>query len=172
MIRRLRVRRRLTVQHESYFIEEANDEKIRRPCHTDRPVRAAGHRARGGAGIEWQILNQEVMALERAGQYDRAVGVAQKALQVAEQNVGPSHPDVAMSLNNLAALYRTQGAYAKAEPLYKRALAIREQAFGPATSRCGGEPHDCAALLYSVTGRHAEAKSLERREEAIRTMHW
>ena len=35
------------------------------------------------------------------------------------------------SLNNLAELYRNQGRYAEAEPLYKRSLAIREKALGP-----------------------------------------
>jgi tetratricopeptide (TPR) repeat protein len=81
--------------------------------------------------IEWKILNQECTDLYRAGKYDRAVVVAQKALQVAEQNVGPDHPDVATSLNSLAELCRTQGDYAKAEPLYKRSLAIWEKALGP-----------------------------------------
>ena len=33
------------------------------------------------------------------------------------------HPDVATSLNNLAALYKAQGHYAEAEPLYQRSLA-------------------------------------------------
>jgi len=49
-----------------------------------------------------------------------------------------SHPDKsndlrqsATSLNNLAGLYLTQGNYAHAEPLYQRALAIREKALGP-----------------------------------------
>jgi hypothetical protein len=34
------------------------------------------------------------------------------------------------SLNNLAEMRRTKGDYAKAEPLYQRALAIREKALG------------------------------------------
>ncbi|MCL5801955.1 MAG: tetratricopeptide repeat protein, partial [Gammaproteobacteria bacterium] len=84
-----------------------------------------------GAGIEWDILNQEVMSLYQKGQYDRAVIVAKKALGVAEKALGPDHPDVAASLNNLAYLYYTQGQYAQAEPLYKRSLAIREKALGP-----------------------------------------
>ena len=41
------------------------------------------------------------------------------------------HPEVAASLNNLAELYRITGDYAKAEPLYQRALQILEQALGP-----------------------------------------
>jgi tetratricopeptide (TPR) repeat protein len=36
------------------------------------------------------------------------------------------NPDVATILNNLADLYRAQGRYPEAEPLYKRALAIKE----------------------------------------------
>ncbi len=74
---------------------------------------------------------------------------------------------MAASLNNLAELYRTQGRYAEAEPLYKRSLAIREGALGP-------EHPDVAqslenyALLLRETGRSAEAAKLEARAEAIR----
>ena len=94
-------------------------------CLTTPPVLAEG------AGIEWDVLNDEVMELIRTGKYDRGVVVAKKALEVAEKKVGPNHPSVATSLNNLASLYYTQGHYAQAEPLHKRALAIREKALGP-----------------------------------------
>ena len=78
-----------------------------------------------GAGIEWDILNDEVMELYRTGKYDRGVVVAKKALEVAEQNVGPDHPDVATSLENLAYLYRATHRDAEAEPLEQRAACIR-----------------------------------------------
>ena len=78
-----------------------------------------------GAGIEWDILNDEVMELYRSGKYDRGVVVAKKALEVAETNVGPNHRSVAISLNNLAFLYRVQGHYAQTEPLEQRAARIR-----------------------------------------------
>jgi hypothetical protein len=45
---------------------------------------------------------------------------------VSERNFGPMHPDVAMGLNNLGLLYQTQGRYAKAEPVSKRALAVSD----------------------------------------------
>jgi tetratricopeptide (TPR) repeat protein len=77
------------------------------------------------AGIEWEALNQEVMDLYRAGKYGRAVVVAKKALEVAEKNVGPDHPDVATSLENLAALYRATKRDAKALALEKQAAKIR-----------------------------------------------
>ena len=44
------------------------------------------------------------------------------SLAISEKALGPDHPDVAISLNNLAALYNDQGRYADAEPLYKRVV--------------------------------------------------
>ena len=42
-----------------------------------------------------------------------------------EITLGPDHPDLAQSLNNLAALYNDRKQFDKAEPLYERALEIR-----------------------------------------------
>ncbi len=100
------------------------------------------------------------MELYRSGQYDRAVVVAQQALQVAEQNVGPNHPDVATSLNNLAELYRIQGEYAKAEPLYKRSLAISEKALGPNHPDVATVLENLA-VLYRNTRQIKEAEQVE-----------
>ena len=115
-----------------------------------------------GAGIEWDILNDEVKELYRTGQYERAVVVGKKALKVAEEIVGPDHPSVATSLNNLALLYDTQGQYAAAEPLYKRALSIDEKALGPDHPSVATFLNNLAAL-YRATGQILEAQELERR---------
>ncbi len=77
------------------------------------------------------------------------------------------HPEVAASLNNLAILYADQGRYAEAEPLYKRALAIKEKVLGPehvdfATTL------DSLASLYADQGRFAEAEPLYKRALAIK----
>jgi hypothetical protein len=40
------------------------------------------------------------------------------------------HPDVAVSLTNLAGLYQKRGRLADTESLYKRSLAINEKALG------------------------------------------
>ena len=58
----------------------------------------------------------------------RSTGAASPS---ARRRWGPSTPTSAPSLNNLAELYRAQGRYAEAEPLYRRSLAIREKALGP-----------------------------------------
>ena len=44
-----------------------------------------------------------------------------------EKRPRPEHPDLSTTLNNLATLYTDQHQYAKAEPLYQRALAILER---------------------------------------------
>src|SRR5215831_12033172 len=76
-------------------------------------------------------LHTESQRLSRAGKYDESRPMAERALELREKALGPEHPDVAQSLNNLAILYRLKGDNAKAEPLYQRALAIFEKALGP-----------------------------------------
>ncbi len=86
---------------------------------------------------------------------------------IKENVLGLDHPDVAISLDNLAELYRIQGRYADGEPLLKRSLAIFEQTFGPEHPNVAAFLKNYAALLRE-TGRGAEAAKLEARAKAIR----
>src|SRR3990167_9174499 len=76
-------------------------------------------------------LNQQALVLQLKGDYKGAAELGRKALDIAEREFGPGHPNVAVNLNNLGLLYHAQGRYAEAEPLFKLALAIREKALGP-----------------------------------------
>ncbi len=67
-------------------------------------------------------------------------------------------------------LYKTQGRYAEAEPLLKRALAIREKTLGPEHPRVATTLENYAALLRK-TGRTTEAAKLEARAKAIRAKY-
>jgi tetratricopeptide (TPR) repeat protein len=71
-----------------------------------------------------------------------------------------------MSLNNLAGLYQTQGDYAKAVPLFKRSLAIREKALGPDHPDVAMSLNNLAGL-YQTQGDYAKAVPLYRRALAI-----
>ena len=71
------------------------------------------------------------MMAHTLGYYQEAEPLLQRALDIREKALGPEHPDVADSLNNLAVLYHDQGKYGEAEPLYQRALAIDEKALRP-----------------------------------------
>jgi len=48
-----------------------------------------------------------------------------------EKLLGAQHPDVAMTLNNLAVLLKANGQREAAAQLYQRALQIFEQTLGP-----------------------------------------
>jgi tetratricopeptide (TPR) repeat protein len=74
-------------------------------------------------------------------------------LLIKEKAFGPDHPDVALSLANLAELYRVQGRYANAEPLFKRSLAINEKAFGPDHPNVALLLNNLASL-YVAQGRY------------------
>ena len=71
-----------------------------------------------------RYLNEQGMALYRAGQYAEARPSLEKALAIREKVLGPEHPNTATSLNNLGALLQAQGKLAEAQPYYARALAI------------------------------------------------
>ena len=85
-------------------------------------------------------------------------------------NIGPEHPNVALSLNNLAGLYHDLGNYAEAEPLYRRALTIVEKALGPEHPNVATTLENYAALLRE-TGRADEAGEMEARAKAIRAKY-
>jgi hypothetical protein len=61
--------------------------------------------------------------------YDRPIAADGK------RSSAPNTPHTATSLNNLAALYGEQGRSSDAEPLFRRALAIREILARPRTPR-------------------------------------
>ena len=63
-------------------------------------------------------------------------------------------------------LYYNQGAYAKAEPLYLRALAIREKVLGP-THHDTANSLNNLAVLYDKQGAYAKAEPLFLRALAI-----
>jgi CHAT domain-containing protein/tetratricopeptide (TPR) repeat protein len=69
-------------------------------------------------------------------------------------------------LTNLASLRKTQGRFEDAEFLEKRALAIREKAFGPDHLNVAGSLH-ALAEIYKEQARYAEAEPLLNRALGI-----
>ena len=64
------------------------------------------------------------------GEHAEAQALLTRALRVVEKHRPDTHPDVTVTLNNLANLYKDQGLYGQAEPLFLRALTINEAALG------------------------------------------
>ena len=80
-------------------------------------------------------------------------------MELYKQLLGENHPDYAMSLNNLAALYDSQGKYEEAEPLYIQALELYKQLLGvnhPDYARSLNN----LAVFYLERGKYEEAEPL------------
>ncbi|MCP4288365.1 MAG: tetratricopeptide repeat protein, partial [Gammaproteobacteria bacterium] len=69
--------------------------------------------------------------------------------------------------NNLALLYNAQGRYTDAEPLFQRALAIREKVLGPEHPAAAPSLNNLT-MLYYAQGRYTDAEPLFQRALAIR----
>ncbi len=93
------------------------------------------------------------------GDFARAEPLFERALHIKEKALGPDHPDVATSLNNLAGSYRAKGDFTRADPLFERALRIREKALGP-------DHLDVATSLNNLAGSY-RAKGDFARAEAL-----
>jgi tetratricopeptide (TPR) repeat protein/CHAT domain-containing protein len=128
----------------------------------------AGAAAAEGTPLEEaQRLNQQAVELYQAGRYREALPLQQRALEINEKILGPEHPATAISLNNLAALYKALGAYDKALPLYLRALAIREKVLGPEHLDTATTLNNLGALYWAM-GAYDKALPLYQRALAIR----
>ena len=118
------------------------------------------------AGACARILSEAAGHLWSKGDYQEAEPLYRRALAIDEQTLGPSHPDVALRLNNLAALLQGTNRLSEAEPLYRRALAIDEESLGPAQATVASDLANLAALLRE-THRALQAEPLYRRALAI-----
>ena len=54
-----------------------------------------------------------------------------RSLDTKEKMLGPDHPEVATTLNNLAGLYKAMGSFEKAANLYEKSLIVMARVFGP-----------------------------------------
>ena len=114
-----------------------------------------------------RLLHKMAAYLKNRAHYAEAEPLNQQALHIFEQQLGPEHPRVAASLNNLANLYKQRGKYAEAEPLYQRALHIFEQQLGPEHPNVA-HPLNNLANLFRLQGRYAEVEPLYQRALHIR----
>jgi tetratricopeptide (TPR) repeat protein len=129
-----------------------------------------------------QVVVQTVPAvtvslLNRASQYlvgraetRLAKPLAERALQIAEAELGAHHPDTATSLYCLAIVLYHQGDLDHARILHERALAIREATLGPDNLDTGLSLNDLA-IVVDAQGDHDRARRLDERVLRIRETH-
>ena len=100
----------------------------------------------------------EVYDCTRTLRQCRATGIKQ-CLVIEEKNLGPNHPDVAITVNGLwpALTNYHQGKYAEAEPLFKRSGCYSmEKALGPDHHwYVAQKPEQSRLALYDDQGKYA-----------------
>jgi tetratricopeptide (TPR) repeat protein len=84
----------------------------------------------------------------KAGDYERASPLIERALEIRRTNFGDEHRDTAASLHQLAQFREELGAFAEAETLYRSALRVRIRARHLGSS---AEKTRRAAAVYSRT---------------------
>ncbi|MFM7219328.1 MAG: tetratricopeptide repeat protein [Nodosilinea sp.] len=131
-----------------------------------------------------QSLNGLAVVYQYLGRYTEAETLYQRALAIREKVLGLEHLDTtqplnnlvrlyesqdryAQALNNLAVLYTDMGRYVEAEPLYQKALAIREKVLGPDHPDTA-DSLNYLANFYASQGRYSQAEPLYQRALAIR----
>ncbi len=120
-------------------------------------MRCDGNRQGDVQGVDRETRGQEGGREEARGQGDAfRTRLAQRRRQ-------------SLSLNNLAVLYKAQGRYTEAEPLYQRSLAW-EKALGPEHPNVATSLENYATVLRE-TEREDKAEEMEARAHAIRAKH-
>lgn len=116
----------------------------------------------------WKVLVEEGNAAYAEGKIPQAELKFLAALEEAEK-FQEDDLRLALSLNNLAAIYHEEGKYTMAEPLYKRALDIRMKIQGPQNADIALNHHNLAVLysarrMYPVAEKHYK-QALEMKEQ-------
>ena len=108
--------------------------------------------------ILWETHNEEGNHSYQQGKYAEAEKQFLAALREAEK-FGSADRRLARSLTSLATLYRTQGKYNDAEPLYQRALEIDEKVLGTEDTQVAADLNNLG-VLYHAQAKYSEAEAL------------
>ncbi len=108
---------------------------------------------------EAQIRNQLGIAYLSLGQYDEAKQYLTEALTIRRSHLPEGHPDIAISLNNLAGLYESQSQFAEAENFLVESVEISRRVFSVESPNATYSMANLASV-YASQGRRSEAEPL------------
>ena len=122
-----------------------------------------------------RLLNELGYHLQMTADYAGARPYLERALAIRENDLGPDHPDTALSVNNLGRLLQATGDLTRTREFLERALAIREKALGPNHPDTAQSLNNLGVLLYSISDLTGAQPYLERaltiREKALGIDH-
>jgi serine/threonine protein kinase/tetratricopeptide (TPR) repeat protein len=105
-------------------------------------------------------LNDLAMTIEQArADYGEAKTLLSESLEIRKRVLGPDHPKLGQSLNNLAMAHYRAGEFDAAEPLFREALARNIANFGDVHTEVSATSSNLALVLRE-RGAYAEAHAL------------
>lgn len=120
----------------------------------------AGHASLAETTLELSVLYFNNRLLKKAEPW------AKRTVQILESCSPLDSKELACALNNLAVLYHSGEDYNRAEPLYQRALVMKQNLFGPGDIETINLIRGYADLLQR-TGRSEEAEQMERMASGV-----
>lgn len=114
----------------------------------------------------WNELLAGADSLCKAQDYDSAISIGRRALDMAEAEFGLEDTCVALVLNELGTYYYYAAGYDEAESLCKRSLSIREKVLGPEHKDVASSLNNLS-VLYCDQGKFAAAGPLLERALSI-----
>lgn len=106
------------------------------------------------------------LSLERRGRHEEALAEFSHALALGQRLLGPDHPIVGTTFDNIGGVLQQRGELAAALQALQRGLAIRVAAGPPEDPEIAGSLHNIA-VVHVLAGRPALAVPLLRRGLAI-----
>src|SRR5689334_24420603 len=112
-------------------------------------------------------LTESVVKLSDENQFDEALPLAKRALELREKLLPPNDIRIAISLRNLGKVYFAKKDYKAARDVFQRLLTMQEQQLGPENLRLL-ETLDWLAVIHYRTGNSREAEAMYNRALALR----
>ncbi|PWY86613.1 purine and uridine phosphorylase [Aspergillus sclerotioniger CBS 115572] len=100
------------------------------------------------------------------GRWKEAERMGMQMVELRKQALGPEHPSIITSMNNLASTYLEQGRWKEAEELEVQILQLSKQVSGPEHPTTLTSMSNLAST-YRNQGRWNEAEELEKQEMAL-----
>ncbi|HEX8703798.1 MAG TPA: serine/threonine-protein kinase [Myxococcaceae bacterium] len=117
--------------------------------------------------IRANAFNTQGILLSVQGRYEEARQQYERAVALREKVLGPEHPVVTPSLNNLGNVLEEMGRYEESRRMHERVLAIREKVLGPQHPDMASALGNLGNVLTSL-GRYEEALAKHERALAVR----
>ncbi len=130
-------------------------------------VRQYGEIARPEHPATLAAMNNLAQIYGLAGQYNKALELAQQTLELKRKILGPEHPQTFNGMQILATIYDDLGRHADALKLHEETLELRRARLGPDHHDTLGSMGSVAGSYYAL-GRFADSLKLHEETLALR----